>query len=342
MSFDLNDLYSGSKMCGNSPLCEGCEILTKNKAMHSVMDYEDKKESKVLFLSDSLAFQHGEAKAFKKKDLAFLNEQFLKRDFETAAAVKCTDVREADMKTSDLKICRQHIQATIDTVKPLLVFACGNLAMKMIIKKSGITSKRGKAFDFETDNGHKCTVVPIFHPYMVQKEPAHLSLFQNDLRNGYEMYVLNRRNEGDFKYKAIMNIEDLVELTENLKDTSDTLAMDTETTGLNFKKDSLMTLSITSHDMTWVIPLDHKDSPFKKGTEHYAKVWGCIRKIMENPNNRKVWHNAKFDLHFLLSYGVRVKNVWDTKIMHHLLDENLPKGLMDLTKLYFASELENL
>jgi len=28
--------------------------------------------------------------------------------------------------------------------------------------------------------------------------------------------------------------------------------------------------------------------------------------------------------------------------MHHLLDENMPKGLMDLTKLYFANELENL
>ena len=329
-------------MCGQNPLCEGCSILGKSKARHSVMDYEGKEETQVLFLSDSLAFQHGEAKPFNNKDYKFLAEQFTGGSFKTASAVKCTQVKEADMKTEDIKICRQHMQATIDTFKPRLVFACGNLAMKMIIKKSGITSKRGKAFEFETENGHKTTVVPIFHPYMVQKEPAHLSLFQNDLRNGYEMYVLNRRSEGTFKYKAIMNIEDLRELTTKLESTSDTLAMDTETTGLNFKKDSLMTLSITSHDMTWVIPLDHKDSPFKKGTEDYAEVWMCMRKIMQNPNNRKVWHNAKFDLHFLLSYGVSVKNVWDTKIMHHLLDENLPKGLMDLTKLYFASELENL
>ena len=342
MSFDLNDLYAGSKMCDQNPLCTGCGILTKSKAMHSVMDYKEKSEAKVLFLSDSLAFQHGEGRAFKNKDLQFLKDQFPGGAFETAAAVKCTDVREADMKTADIKICRQHIQATIDTIKPRLVFACGNLAMKMIIKKSGITTKRGKAFDFETEAGHKCTVIPVFHPYMVQKEPAHLSLFQNDLRNGYEMYVLNHRSEGNFKYEAIVRIEDLIKLTEELESTTDVLAMDTETTGLNFRTDKIMTLSITSPKGTWVIPLDHKDSPFKTGTEHYAKVWVCIRKIMQNPNNRKVWHNAKFDLHFLLSYGVSVKNVWDTKIMHHLLDENMPKGLMDLTKLYFASELENL
>jgi DNA polymerase-1 len=222
------------------------------------------------------------------------------------------------------------------------VFACGNLAMKMILRKSGITNKRGKAFEFESEEGHKCIVVPIFHPYACIKEPKNLSLFQTDIKNAHEMYILNRRREGDFKYKAIMNVEDLYDLTEKLKITFDTLAIDTETTGLNFRTDSIMTLSISSRDMTWVIPLDHKDSPFKKGTEEYSDAWFCIRAIMSNPNNKKVFHNAKFDLHFLLSYGITVENVWDTKIMHHLLDENMPKSLMDLTKLYFASELENL
>jgi len=251
-------------------------------------------------------------------------------------------VKEADMKTDDIKICRQHIQSTIDTIKPRLVFACGNLAMKMILRKSGITNKRGKAFEFESEEGHKCIVVPIFHPYACIKEPKNLSLFQTDIKNAHEMYILNRRREGDFKYKAIMNVEDLYDLTEKLKITFDTLAIDTETTGLNFRTDSIMTLSISSRDMTWVIPLDHKDSPFRKGTEEYSDAWFCIRAIMSNPNNKKVFHNAKFDLHFLLSYGITVENVWDTKIMHHLLDENMPKSLMDLTKLYFASELENL
>ena len=339
--FDLNKLYAGSNMHGGDPRCEGCSILCKDKAVHSHMDYEELEQCDTLFLSDSLSFVHGQPVAFNKKEHALIKDTYSSK-FVVAASVKCTEVKEADMKTDDMKICRQHIQSTIDTVKPRLVFACGNLAMKMILRKSGITNKRGKSFEFETEKGHKCIVVPIFHPYACIKEPKHMPLFEADVKNAHEMYILNRRSEGDFRYKAIMDIDELYDLTEKLKITFDTLAVDTETTGLNFRTDSIMTLSISSRDMTWVIPLDHKDSPFKKGTENYGDAWFCIRAIMSNPNNKKVFHNAKFDLHFLLSYGIKVVNVWDTKIMHHLLDENLPKSLMDLTKLYFASELENL
>jgi ribonuclease D len=88
--------------------------------------------------------------------------------------------------------------------------------------------------------------------------------------------------------------------------------------------------------------LDHKDSPFRTGETHALLVWALLKNILENPKNKKVFHNAKFDLKFLINYGIHTKNVWDTKIMHHLLDENMPKSLMDLTKLYFANELENL
>jgi DNA polymerase I-like protein with 3'-5' exonuclease and polymerase domains len=99
-----------------------------------------------------------------------------------------------------------------------------------------------------------------------------------------------------------------------------------------------MTISITTKDQTWVIPMDHKDSPFRLDLQ----VRSLLKLILENPKSKKVFHNAKFDLKFLLNYGIYTKNVWDTKIMHHLLDENMPKSLMDLTKLYFANELENL
>ena len=65
-------------------------------------------------------------------------------------------------------------------------------------------------------------------------------------------------------------------------------------------------------------------------------------KEVENPKNRKVFHNAKFDLKFLIRYGISTTNVWDTKIMHHFINETAPKSLMDLVKLYFSDELENL
>ena len=306
------------------------------------MDYESLQESDVLFLADSFSFRFHSIYPFSDKEKTLIEKAFPGSNPALSASVKCPTVKEGDMTPDNMVLCRKHLQATIDKVKPKLIFPCGNLAMKMLIKKSGITSKRGKSFEFTTDNGHECTVVPIFHPYSIIKEPRHKLLFETDIKNAYEKYVLEKKSNETFKYQVIMDISELEALADKLRDTEDTLAMDIETTGLNFLTGKIQTIAISSRETNWVIPLDHKDSPFKKGEVDYARVWTLLRQILENPKSRKVFHNAKFDLKFLLSYGIHTKNVWDTKIMHHLLDENLPKSLMDLVKLYFPTELESL
>ena len=338
---DLQSLYSGLKSSSINPLCEGCSILDESKACHSVMDYEELESAEVLFLSDSIKYKVGEIGTFSKQEYNLIKASCL-GEFSVAASVKCSSVKEVDMSPTNMNLCRKHLEATIDKVKPSLVFPCGNLAMKMLIKKSGITGKRGKSYAFTTEEGHACTVVPIFHPYSVIKEPRHQRLFESDIRNAYEKYILCNSNRSSFQYKVLTDIEDVVSLSEKLKNTENTLAIDIETTGLNFRKDLVQTIAISSKDHNWVIPLDHKQSPFRKGQPHYAKVWVLLRQILENPKSKKVFHNAKFDLKFLINHGIYTKNVWDTKTMHHLLDENMPKSLMDLVKLYFPTELESL
>jgi len=339
--FDLDKLYAGHKTHGDNPLCEGCTVLGKSKPCHSVMDYEDLDESPVLFLSDSLNYKLGAISAFSKPEINLIDECY-KEDYKMAGSVKCPSVKEADMSPANMVLCRAHLEATIDKVKPKLVFPCGNLAMKMLIRKSGITNKRGKSYEFTTAGGHSCIVVPIFHPYSCIKEPRHTILFKTDIRNAYEKYVLERTVKGDFSYKVLTKIEEVEALAVKLQDTEETLAVDIETTGLNFLTDLIQTISISSREANIVIPLDHKDSPFRKGEPDHARVWKLLSRILKNPKNKKVFHNAKFDLKFLINHGIYTKNVWDTKIMHHLLDENMPKSLMDLTKFYFANELENL
>jgi len=338
---ELHSLYSGLKSSNTNTLCEGCSILDKNKAFHSYLDYDNIEPCDILFLSDSLKYKVGEITSFSAPELNLIKES-CSGDFTVAASVKCPSVKEADMTPDNMKICRVHLEATLDKVKPKLVFPCGNLAMKMLIKKSGITNKRGKSYEYITTGGHSCIVVPIFHPFACIKEPRHRFLFQKDIQNAYEKYVLGKKAEGNFTYEVLTELGGVEVLGERLKDSEETLAIDIETTGLNFRTDSIQTIAISSEDANWVIPLDHKDSPFKKGEPDYAKVWIILRRILENPKNRKVFHNAKFDLKFLINYGIYTKNVWDTKIMHHLLDENLPKSLMDLVKLYFPTELESL
>jgi DNA polymerase-1 len=305
------------------------------------MDYEFLTEGPVLFLSDSFRYKYGKLEAFSKQERELIGSLYPEK-LQYSASVKCPTVRELDMTPDNMKLCRAHLNATIDKVKPRLVFACGNLAMKMIIKKSGIMNKRGSSYEYRTNSGHSCIVVPIYHPYAVLKEPRHRYLFETDIKNAYEKYVLGKTATGNFTYKVLTEIEDVEILGERLRDSKETLAIDIETTGLNFRTDSIQTIAFASKEQTWVLPLDHKDSPFRKGQPHYAKVWVILRRILENPNNKKVFHNAKFDLKFLINYGIDTKNVWDTKIMHHFINEMAPKSLMDLVKLYFSDELENL
>jgi hypothetical protein len=335
--FELDKLYNSSDI---NELCKGCSVLKKSKPCHTVLDYEKLGTSDILFLSDSLKYKYGETKPFSSPEYNTI-KRAASLPFVCAASVKCPTVKEADMFPADMKICRQHLEATIDKVKPKVVFTCGNLAMKMLIRKSGITSKRGKAFDFTSINGHTCVVVPIFHPYSVIKEPRHSILFQTDINNAIEKYVLGKKSEGNFSYQTLMSLDKVEALFERLKHTDDTVACDIETTGLNFKTDLIQTIAFSTQDGNWVVPCDHKDSPFK-GLDHQDKFWMYIRGILVNSKNKKVFHNAKFDLKFLYRYNIIPTNVWDTKIMHHIINENLPKGLMDLVKLYFPTELESL
>ena len=62
---------------------------------------------------------------------------------------------------------------------------------------------------------------------------------------------------------------------------------------------------------------------------------------MANKSIEKIFHNCQFDIKFMKTFGINeFHNIGDTKIMHSLLDENLPHGLMDLVKEYFPQELE--
>ena len=341
---ELENIYSGLKPNCDNLLCDGCTILSQSKPQHAYMDYEKLVPGPVLFLADSFKHRHGKLSAFSKKDLALI-EGLYPEKAQFSAAVKCPAVREADMTPGNMKLCRQHLDATIEKVKPRLVYVCGNLAMKMLIKKSGITNKRGSSYEFTTSSGFSCIVVPIYHPYAVLKEPRHRYLFETDIKNAYEKYVLGKKATSNFSYVVATTIEEVEDIAVKLADTSETIAVDIETTGLNFLTDKIQTISFTAPDQTYVIPLDHKDSPFKRqafGLVYVDRVWGIVRSILENPKNKKVFHNAKFDLKFLLNHGINTKNVWDTKVMHHFVNETAPKSLMDLVKLYFADELENL
>ncbi len=102
----------------------------------------------------------------------------------------------------------------------------------------------------------------------------------------------------EFKATLITNANELFKVLENLK--ADTIiAFDTETTGLDYDKDTLVGFSFCLNDTeAFYVPIGHfyLGVPEQIDTEDAKKA---IRKIF---NSRVVGHNIKFDLHFVTRF----------------------------------------
>lgn len=102
---------------------------------------------------------------------------------------------------------------------------------------------------------------------------------------------------------------------------SKVIALDIETTGLNPRQDRIHGVGIHYED----------------GKSYYFEPRNCIiQEILGDSSNHIVGHNIRFDLKFLISAGYKVDcQVWDTKVLAQLIDENQQLGLKALTEKYF-------
>ena len=310
------------------------------------MDHEGIQKCDILFLSDSLKLdqQTLSLNSFSDRELELItrclrkkNGQYDRLKVEFSASVKCPDVKENDLKPSDREICRQYLYETVERADPKLIFCCGNLPLVMLLKKSGITENRGTSFIFE-HKGKEYKVVPLFHPFSVILEPKNKRLFMMDIDNAINKYVLGIKDTY-FTYEVLEDIKDLKKF-KYLETTDKTIAIDTEAEGLDFTIHKVTTVSIVDADENvLVFAIDHKENPH---SEYKDEVLSFLKKVLENPRNRKVYHHAKYDLKMLKRYKIYPINIWDTELMYHLIDEDSPKRLIDLVKRFFPETIEEL
>jgi len=346
----LDQLFKDDILNSDDP-CAPCSILNKNLPVHCIKDYEFLEEADILFLSDSFKFAKGAKTPFSTRDMELLADILVDLEgnpsIEFSASVKCPSIKESDMTTTNRNTCRYHLEKTIDAVKPKLIFTCGNLPMKMLLKKSGLggqTSKRGMFFDFVSENGHECKVVPLFHPFQVTQEPKNRVLFESDIKNAYKVVIQGKTTDNDFEYDVVMDEETLDLYATYLPNVTTPIAADVETTGLDFQNDKIQTISFSWREedgiRNIVFPVYHKDSPWTE--EQVEKIVKMIAEVMSN-KAIKVLHNAKFDLKFMMALGVReFTNIQDTMLLAHNLDEDKPGGLMSCVRVYFPGELEGM
>lgn len=111
--------------------------------------------------------------------------------------------------------------------------------------------------------------------------------------------------------KYIQSKEEALEvLNEYLELRPSVIAVDTETTGLNYMTDRLFLAQVGwGWNNNYAFPVE------------YLRI---VAQIIEDSSSEKVFHNAKFDMHFLERAGVKTEGrIHDTAVMARLL---LPKS----------------
>ncbi|HTM63875.1 MAG TPA: DNA polymerase I [Gammaproteobacteria bacterium] len=130
-------------------------------------------------------------------------------------------------------------------------------------------------------------------------------------------------------YKIIYDENDFTAALENISK-FDLLAIDTETTSLDYMSAELVGVSFCAKSgEAYYVPFghDYEGAPKQLSKNH---VLSAVKPIFENPEIEKIGQNIKYDIEVLANAGVHVKGVkYDTMLESYVLDSTSNTRDMD-------------
>lgn len=297
-----------------------------------------KKSARILFVTDSPSefeykkgkYMVGKAGKLLKGALEQLEIDVDKDCYFTGLVKYATEDNRPPLK-EEIAECEEYLEAEIEIIKPDIIVPMGNVSLKKIRGKTGITKYRGKAI--VNDDGR--IIFPIMHPETLFFQPKHSKNWAIDVGNLKELLDKGTAflEKSDVDYRYLETLEEVEEEVERLMD-SKWIVFDLETTSLNpfLPNQKIVCISLTDKDHYGVtIPLEHKDFTWPEG--QFKKVKKLVKKLLEN-GSKKMAHNGKFDMKWVLyKYGIDVQNfAFDPMLVHYLTvtEERGGHGLKEL------------
>lgn len=223
-----------------------------------------------------------------------------------------------------------RLKEELESVRPNLVVALGNVACWALLGTSGITSIRGTVAESSLCPGLK--VLPTYHPAAVLRNWAWRPIVLADmLKAKREMeFPEIRRPRREFVVNP--SLDEIDEWIARHAEHAPDLAVDTETT--RGQIDMIGFSSGPSHAL--VIPF------FNNTT--FQNFWPTIELEIEARKRvqylltlpcPKVLQNGLYDAQYILKEKFSIRNMQeDTMLLHHALFPELPKGLGFLGSVY--------
>lgn len=280
----------------------------------------------------------------------FLAGNFERGDCSLMNAVHCQPEEDpvtgapGDVPLTVIRQCTEKfLIPELVGLDPNVIVPMGAVALKALTKRAGITKARG--FIFEQTLKHKgneitTKVIPTFHPAYVLRVPAMGKFSRSDFKQIRDQMdhrkIINTSKP--VKYLSVLNKEGFRKVRREVAK-SKAIAVDLETTGLNWMKDDVTDIVVTPKKRrSYVIHLYKKYPKKNKNLHENKKVWNWLLNVFMS--GKTIYgQNLPFDLRFA------VKKFWDLLrkkldlskmewrellLINVLLDENIPKDLKSL------------
>ena len=135
-------------------------------------------------------------------------------------------------------------------------------------------------------------------------------------------------------YKCITTKKDLRKVIKEASK-SDTVAIDTETTGLDYIDSELVGISISFNaGEGFYIPIKHNDESIIQLP--LEDVINELKPLLESSEKKIIGQNIKFDKNILMKYGLKIASIKnDTMMMSYVLDASATRHNLDALASYY-------
>ncbi|MCK4359776.1 MAG: hypothetical protein KAW92_13755, partial [Candidatus Cloacimonetes bacterium] len=248
--------------------------------------------------------------------------------------VRCKTPDNREPTEEEIKACSPYLEEEIKEVKPKIIVPLGNIALQYILNLEGITKWAGTR---HWSKKYNCWIIPTYHPAYICRALGLQGVMVDHLKNIVE-WLKNPIEPKPPKYVVANTMEKAKRLFKRLNEV-DIFSFDTETSGLDFRKDKILCCSFSWKERTGVV-LPILQQHCKEFWKPEEKKWiiNQLKKVLEG-NIHKIGQNLPFDIQFLKTFGIKLNNyMFDTMLAHHLLDENVGReghGLTAMVLRYF-------
>jgi len=288
--------------------CDDCTL----RGITQVPYYGALKDACVLFVGDVPGDSKDESGQYLRNIVKVLELE--PEDVVYTNVCKCRPPNNRAPSKKEVQNCKKYLKEEIADFGGDLVVLLGATALEAVLGKKAFFNSVG--YGFNKDGKHFFVT---YHPGYILKnqDTRREDGFLEDLSK-VKAYLDNRH---EVVKVLVDTVDDLELMLTELLGMADNkycdLAFDIETTGLDWKEDKILSIAFSTKDRNWVIPLGHKDSPFKDKVPWVLKQ---IEVLFTDTHFRTIAQNAKFDIKFLRQNGIIVKNLWfDTMVAHYLL-----------------------